>query len=46
MEKDDNLITAASLAPEPDEGCVSTCYYVGWDWDHAHAVAPVEQQAT
>lgn len=38
MEKDDNLITATSLTPEPDEGCVSTCYYVGWDWDHAHAV--------
>ena len=42
MEKDDSLITGASVTPEPDEGCVNTCYYVGWSWDHDHT--PVLEQ--
>ena len=36
MKKDDSLITAASVTPDPDQGCASTCYYVGWEWDHEH----------
>lgn len=37
LQKDDTLINAASVSPDPDQGCVTTCYYVGWEWDHAHA---------
>lgn len=33
---DDSLITGASLVPEPDEGCFSTCYYVGYTYNHSH----------
>jgi hypothetical protein len=36
MLKDDTLINAASILPETDAGCVSTCYYVGYDFDHDH----------
>ena len=36
LKIDDSLITGASLTPQPDEGCVNTCYYVGWSWDHTH----------
>jgi hypothetical protein len=41
MENDENLITGSSETPEPDEGCVSTCYYVGYTWDHDH---PIEME--
>jgi hypothetical protein len=37
MLKDDTLINAASVTPEADAGCWSTCYYVGYDYDHDHA---------
>lgn len=37
MQKDDTLITASSVTPEPDEGCATTCYYAGWTWDHDHS---------
>ncbi|HEU4387156.1 MAG TPA: hypothetical protein VFV34_05125 [Blastocatellia bacterium] len=43
MEKDDTLITAASITPQPDEACVSACYYVGWEFDHSHAKAAEAQ---
>jgi hypothetical protein len=39
MERDDTLITAASVTPQSDDACVQACYYVGWTFDHAHAKA-------
>jgi hypothetical protein len=36
MLKDDTLINAASVTPEADAGCWSTCYYVGYDYEHDH----------
>jgi hypothetical protein len=39
MEKDDTLITAASITPSADGACVSACYYIGWEFDHSHAKA-------
>ncbi|HEY3382551.1 MAG TPA: hypothetical protein VGK32_12325 [Vicinamibacterales bacterium] len=36
MKKNEGLITASSIRPEPDPGCASLCYYAGWDFEHSH----------
>ena len=39
------LINEKSLTPSVDEACASLCYYLGWQFEHKHAVAEVETES-